>query len=95
MKEKYEYPISNTERPIMKERLKFRTQRTRQSASLHNFTGGPRSVVAEYFDYISLTDIACYKDSYETNDLIRNWLQNRNTLAIGHSFFSLDKGRML
>jgi len=31
-------------------------------------------------DYISLTDIARYKDSYETDDLIRNWLRNRNTI---------------
>lgn len=31
-------------------------------------------------DYISLTDIARYKDSERTDDLIRNWLRNRNTL---------------
>jgi len=31
-------------------------------------------------DYISLTDIARYKDSDHTDDLIRNWLRNRNTL---------------
>ena len=31
-------------------------------------------------DYVSLTDIARYKDSYETDDLIRNWLRNRNTI---------------
>ncbi len=31
-------------------------------------------------DYISLTDIARYKDSSRTDDLIRNWLRNRNTL---------------
>jgi hypothetical protein len=30
--------------------------------------------------YISLTDIARYKDSAATDDLIRNWLRNRNTI---------------
>ncbi len=31
-------------------------------------------------DYISLTDIARYKNQDRTDDLIRNWLRNRNTL---------------
>lgn len=31
-------------------------------------------------DYISLTDIARYKNNERTDDLIRNWLRNRNTL---------------
>lgn len=31
-------------------------------------------------DYISLTDIAKYKDSLEANEIIRNWLRNRNTI---------------
>ena len=31
-------------------------------------------------DYISLTDIARFKDLERTDDLIRNWLRNRNTL---------------
>lgn len=31
-------------------------------------------------NYISLTDIAKYKDSQEANDIIRNWLRNRNTI---------------
>lgn len=31
-------------------------------------------------DYISLTDIAKYKDTQEANDIIRNWLRNRNTI---------------
>ena len=31
-------------------------------------------------DYISLTDIARYKNEEHTDDLIRNWLRNRNTL---------------
>jgi hypothetical protein len=31
-------------------------------------------------DYISLTDIARFKDSERTDDLIRNWLRNRNTI---------------
>lgn len=31
-------------------------------------------------DYLSLTDIARYKNAARTDDLIRNWLRNRNTL---------------
>lgn len=31
-------------------------------------------------DYISLTDIAKYKNSEEANEIIRNWLRNRNTI---------------
>ena len=31
-------------------------------------------------DYISLTDIARYKNPDRTDDLIRNWLRNRNTI---------------
>ncbi len=31
-------------------------------------------------DYISLTDIARYKNQERTDDLVRNWLRNRNTL---------------
>jgi hypothetical protein len=31
-------------------------------------------------DYISLTDIARYKDLAETDDVIKNWLRNRSTL---------------
>jgi len=31
-------------------------------------------------DYISLTDIARFKDADHTDDLIRNWLRNRNTI---------------
>jgi len=31
-------------------------------------------------DYLSLTDIAKYKNPDHPDDLIRNWLRNRNTL---------------
>ncbi len=31
-------------------------------------------------DYICLTDIGRYKDSERTDDLIRNWMRNRNTI---------------
>jgi hypothetical protein len=31
-------------------------------------------------DYISLTDIAKFKNSSHSDDLIRNWLRNRNTI---------------
>jgi hypothetical protein len=33
-------------------------------------------------DYISLTDIARYKDSANTDDIIKNWLRNRNTIEL-------------
>ncbi len=31
-------------------------------------------------DYVCLTDIARYKNADASDDLIRNWLRNRNTL---------------
>ncbi len=31
-------------------------------------------------DYICITDIAKFKSSDRTDDLIRNWLRNRNTI---------------
>lgn len=31
-------------------------------------------------DYLCLTDIARYKDATASDDLIRNWLRNRNTI---------------
>jgi len=31
-------------------------------------------------DYISLTDIAKYKNLQDANEIIRNWLRNRNTI---------------
>jgi|GEM_PF-2567461 hypothetical protein len=33
-------------------------------------------------DYISLTDIARYKDAEHTDDIIKNWLRNRNTIEL-------------
>lgn len=33
-------------------------------------------------DFISLTDIARYKDSQRTDYLIQNWLKNRNTIEL-------------
>ncbi|MFA6296471.1 MAG: KilA-N domain-containing protein [Patescibacteria group bacterium] len=33
-------------------------------------------------DYISLTDIARHKDPVNTDDIIKNWLRNRNTLEL-------------
>lgn len=31
-------------------------------------------------EYINITDIARYKNTARTDDLIRNWLRNRNTI---------------
>ena len=36
----------------------------------------------EQADYISLTDIARHKDTNNTNDIIKNWLRNRNTIEL-------------
>ncbi|MFA5326798.1 MAG: KilA-N domain-containing protein [Prolixibacteraceae bacterium] len=36
----------------------------------------------EQTDYISLTDIARYKDELHTDDIIKNWLRNRNTIEL-------------
>lgn len=33
-------------------------------------------------DYISLTDIARYKDATSTDDIIKNWIRNRNTIEL-------------
>ena len=33
-------------------------------------------------DYISITDIARFKDSQNTDDIIKNWLRNRNTIEL-------------
>ncbi|WP_455150909.1 KilA-N domain-containing protein [Capnocytophaga sp.] len=35
-----------------------------------------------YNNYISLTDIARYKDAEHTDDIIKNWLRNRNTIEL-------------
>ena len=36
----------------------------------------------EQDDYISLTDIARHKDPNNTDDIIKNWLRNRNTIEL-------------
>jgi hypothetical protein len=33
-------------------------------------------------DYISLTDIARYKDAVNTDSIIQNWMRNRNTVEL-------------
>lgn len=33
-------------------------------------------------DFISLTDIAKYKEQENTDDIIKNWLRNRNTIEL-------------
>lgn len=33
-------------------------------------------------DYISLTDIARYKDAEHTDSIIQNWMRNRNTIEL-------------
>jgi hypothetical protein len=39
-----------------------------------------RIITGKQQDYISLTDIARYKKKEHTDDLIRNWIRNRNTV---------------
>jgi hypothetical protein len=36
----------------------------------------------ENSEYISLTDIARFKDAINTDDIIKNWLRNRNTIEL-------------
>jgi KilA-N domain len=36
----------------------------------------------EQSDFISLTDIARHKDANNTDDIIKNWLRNRNTIEL-------------
>ena len=36
----------------------------------------------EKSDFISLTDIARYKDAENMDDIIKNWLRNRNTIEL-------------
>ena len=38
------------------------------------------TILSGQHDYISLTDIARYKDSERTDYIIQNWLRNRNTI---------------
>lgn len=33
-------------------------------------------------DYISLTDLARHKDALNMDDIIKNWLRNRNTIEL-------------
>jgi hypothetical protein len=39
-------------------------------------------VFANNSDYISITDIARHKDTANTDDIIKNWLRNRNTIEL-------------
>jgi len=58
-----------------------------------NITVLKQSVSINKDDYISLTDIAKYKDDSEANDIIRNWLRNRNTiefLGIWEQLYNTD-----
>lgn len=36
----------------------------------------------EQSDYLSLTDITRYKDATNTDDIVKNWLCNRNTIEL-------------
>jgi hypothetical protein len=39
-------------------------------------------IIKEKKDFISLTDIARYKDAVNTDDIIKNWMRNRNTIEL-------------
>lgn len=44
-------------------------------------------------DYISLTDIACMRNSNEPKDVVKNWMRNRSTLeylTLWESFYNPD-----
>jgi len=36
----------------------------------------------EQLDFISLTDIARFKEAQNTDDIIKNWMRNRNTIEL-------------
>ncbi len=45
--------------------------------------GSEISIIAqEREDYISLTDIARHKDAEHTDDIIKNWMRNRNSIEL-------------
>jgi len=50
----------------------------KRSISVLNSTVGVRTI--DETDYISLTDIARHRNPQHSDDLIRNWLRNRNTI---------------
>jgi hypothetical protein len=53
----------------------------KEKQSQINVQGTAISIIAQKKeDYICLTDIARYKNQDRSDDLIRNWLRNRNTL---------------
>jgi hypothetical protein len=39
-------------------------------------------IKGEKENYISLTDLARYKNTAHTDDIIKNWLRNRNTIEL-------------
>jgi len=49
-------------------------------AKIEVLTQEVATLTIEKDDYICITDIAKYKDSKGANDIIRNWLRNRNTI---------------
>ena len=44
-------------------------------------------------DYISLTDIARYRDAERTDYIIQNWLRNRNTIEFHGYMGELEQPR--
>jgi hypothetical protein len=49
-------------------------------ATIHVLDNEISVITIKNEDYICITDIARYKDPHHTDDLIRNWIRNRNTL---------------
>jgi hypothetical protein len=57
------------------------SQMSRGKRTVIEVRGAPIGVVLQkQEDYVSLTDIARFKNPDHTDDLIRNWLRNRNTV---------------
>ena len=60
----------------------YRNKNTTMSKTI-NVKGTEIVIVSnQNYDYISLTDIAKYKDSENTDDIVKNWLRNRNTIEL-------------
>jgi hypothetical protein len=43
---------------------------------------GVSIITGKYEDYISLTDIARHKDDIHMDDIVKNWMRNRNTIEL-------------
>lgn len=53
-----------------------------KNKTIHVFETAITIYQGDQGDYISLTDIARHKDASNTDDIIKNWMRNRNTIEL-------------